>query len=160
MTQDILQVICGGLGTLGFALFFHVRSRHLLLATLGGALSWVIYLAVRAVGGNVFLAALVSALAVCLWAETFARVRKAPATIFLIPGIVPLLPGGSLYYTMNALIASDMEEVLYKGKETGLMAMGIVVGIVIASEIVRVVLWLYFHRDKFVRRRPLPPGTP
>ena len=24
MTQNILQVICGGLGTLGFALFFHV----------------------------------------------------------------------------------------------------------------------------------------
>lgn len=159
MTQDILQVICGGLGTLGFALFFHVRSRHLLLATLGGALSWVIYLAVLAGGGNVFLAALISAMVVCLWAETFARVRKAPATIFLIPGIVPLLPGGSLYYTMSALIAADMDEVLRKGKETGLMVVGIVVGIVIASEIVRVVLWLYFHREKFVRRRPLPPGT-
>lgn len=159
MRQEVLQVVCAGLGTFAFALFFHVQSRHLLLATLGGTLSWVVYLAVLAGTENIFLAALVSALAVCLWAETFARVRKAPATIFLIPGIIPLLPGGSLYYTMNALIASDMEEVLRKGKETGLMAMGIVVGILIASEIVRVVLWLHFHRDKFVRRRPLPPGS-
>lgn len=159
MTQNVLQVICGGLGTLGFALFFHVRSRHLLLATLGGVLSWVIYLAVLARTGNIFVSALVSALVVCLWAETFARVRKAPATIFLIPGIIPLLPGGSLYYTMSALIATDMDQVLLKGKETGLMAMGIVVGILIASEIVRVVLWLYFHREKFISRRPLPPGS-
>lgn len=85
MRQEVLQVICAGLGTLGFALFFHVQARHLLLATLGGALSWVLYLAVLAGGGNVFVAALVSSLVVCLWAETFARVRKAPATIFLIP---------------------------------------------------------------------------
>ena len=157
MRQEVLQVICAGLGTLGFALFFHVQARHLLLATLGGTLSWVLYLAVLAAGGNVFAAALVSSLAVCLWAETFARVRKAPATIFLIPGIIPLLPGGSLYYTMSALIATDMEAVILKGKETGMVAMGIVVGILIASEIVRVVLWVYFHREKFICHR-LPPS--
>lgn len=157
MRQEVLQVICAGLGTLGFALFFHVQARHLLLATLGGALSWVLYLAVLTGGGNVFVAALVSSLVVCLWAETFARVRKAPATIFLIPGIIPLLPGGSLYYTMSALIATDMETVILKGKETGMVAMGIVVGILVASEIVRVVLWVYFHREKFICRR-LPPS--
>ena len=129
------------------------------LCVVGAAASEAPAVSAPTAGGNVFLAALVSALVVCLWAETFARVRKAPATIFLIPGIIPLLPGGSLYYTMSALIATDMDQVLLKGKETGLMAMGIVVGILIASEIVRVVLWLYFHREKFISRRPLPPGS-
>ncbi len=157
MRQAIFQVLSGGLGTFAFALFFHVRPHHLLVATLGGALSWALYLLMMAQTGNVFFSALVAALGICLWAETFARIRKAPATIFLIPGIIPLLPGGSLYYTMSALIAEDMSRMIQKGKETGLVSLGIVVGILIASEIVRVVLWVHFHRDKFVRKRTIPP---
>ncbi|MFR6380588.1 MAG: threonine/serine exporter family protein [Evtepia sp.] len=99
LQQGALQIFCGALGTLGFALFFFVRPKHLLLATLGGALSWLIYLLVLHGGGGVFLAALVSSMAVCFWSEALARVRKAPALIFLLPGIVPQLPGGALYYS-------------------------------------------------------------
>ena len=102
LQQGALQIFCGALGTLGFALFFFVRPKHLLLATLGGALSWLIYLLVLHGGGGVFLAALVSSMAVCFWSEALARVRKAPALIFLLPGIVPQLPGGALYYSMSA----------------------------------------------------------
>ena len=160
MTEEVLLVLCAGLGTLGFALFFHVRPNHLFLATLGGALSWVLYLVVREQTGSVFCSALVAAMGICFWAECFARLRKAPATIFLIPGIVPLLPGGALYYTMNAIISEDMVCMIQKAKETGMMVLGIVLGILVASEIVRVLQWLYFHRDKFVRQRtlPLPPS--
>ena len=46
MGEGAIQILCGGLGTLAYALFFHVRPRHLLLATLGGALSWLLYLLV------------------------------------------------------------------------------------------------------------------
>ena len=104
MTADILQIFCAGLGTLGFALFLRVRGAHLPAATLGGVLSWTLYLLVHAAGGTVFFSTLVAALAVCLWSETMARRRKAPATIFLMPGIVPLLPGGAMYYTMDSVV--------------------------------------------------------
>ncbi len=141
MNQAILQIVCGVLGTFAFALFFHVAPRHLVLATVGGGLSWLLYLLVFAQGNGVFLSALAASFGICLWSEIMARVRKAPTNIFLIPGIIPLLPGGSLYYTMNALINGDMATVIQRGKETGLMALGIVVGILIASEIVRLFFW-------------------
>ena len=140
LQQGALQIFCGALGTLGFALFFFVRPKHLLLATLGGALSWLIYLLVLHGGGGVFLAALVSSMAVCFWSEALARVRKAPALIFLLPGIVPQLPGGALYYSMSALIQEDMDTFFQKGKEAGLVALGIGVGILIASEVVRLLI--------------------
>ena len=124
--REILQVFCAGLGTLGFALFFRVRPVHLLAATLGGVLSWTLYLVVFAAGGTVFSSTLVAALAVCLWAETMARVRKAPATVFLVPGIIPLLPGGALYYAMDSVVTGDMDVFLAKGKETVFIAVGIV----------------------------------
>ena len=80
------------LGTLGFALFFHVAPRHLPLATVGGGLSWLLYLVCFHQGRGVFVSALAAALGVCLWAEILARVRKAPATVFLIPGSSPCSP--------------------------------------------------------------------
>lgn len=83
---------------------------------------------------------------------------KAPANIFMIPGIIPLLPGGALYYTMSALIGGDMDTVMLKGKETGLMALGIVVGILVASELVRMILWAEIRRKKMLRSRRTPPG--
>ena len=158
MGEGAIQILCGGLGTLAYALFFHVRPRHLLLATLGGALSWLLYLLVLAWDGNVFLSALEASMGVCLWSEGMARVRKAPANIFMIPGIIPLLPGGALYYTMSALIGGDMDTVMLKGKETGLMALGIVVGILVASELVRMILWAEIRRKKMLRSRRTPPG--
>ena len=96
--QELIQIFCATLGTLGFALLFRVRREHLLFATLGGALSWTAYLAVGFAGAGVFLSSLTGGVAVCLWSEMMARWRKAPANVYLIPGIVPLLPGSALYY--------------------------------------------------------------
>lgn len=139
MTGSILQVICAGLGTLGFSLFFRVRTSHLPYATLGGILSWTVYLLIRSIGGTVFFSTLVAALLICLWAEAMARRRKAPATIFLVPGIIPLLPGGALYYTMDSVVRKDMDTFVAKAGETAFVAIGIAGGILIASEIVRLI---------------------
>ena len=48
---------------------------------------------------------------------------------------------------------------MLKGKETGLMALGIVVGILVASELVRMILWgRRFAGKKMLRSRRTPPG--
>lgn len=151
MREAVLQIICAGIGTMGFALFFHVRPCHLPMATLGGVLSWTCYLAAFTLCGNVFFSTLVAALVICLWSEIMARLRKAPANTFLIPGIVPLLPGGSLYYLMDSVVAGDIERMIQKGSETPFVAVGIAGGILFASEIVRVVL--YFQRKRRGRRQ-------
>ena len=99
-----------------------------------------------------FLSSLVASAAICLWSETLARVRKAPANVFLIPGIVPLLPGGALFYAMSGVVNGDMERFMAKGSETLFVAVGIVGGIVIGSEIVRLVMSILIRR-KLARER-------
>ena len=146
--SELIQVLCAGLGTLGFSVFFRVRTAHLPAATLGGVLSWTCYLLVSRMGGTVFFSTLIAALAVCLWAEAMARLRKAPATVFLVPGIIPLLPGSTLYYTMDGLVARDMHTFIAKGGETLFVAVGIAGGILIASEIVRVITHAWARHKK------------
>ena len=42
-----------------------------------------------------------------LLAEIFSRMRKAPTIVFLIPGVIPTVPGGSLYKSMRSLLLDD-----------------------------------------------------
>lgn len=153
MTEHIIQIISAALGTLGFALLFAVNRRHLLLVTLGGALSWLFYLAAWEQGAGVFLSTLISAALICLWSEWMARIRKAPANIFLLTGIVPLLPGSALYYTMEGLVSKNMSQIVRKGAETGYIAVGIAAGIIIGSELFRLYLSARSHRRRAIEKK-------
>lgn len=136
MSAAVIQILTGGLGTLGFALCSHVRVKHLLTATVGGMLGWAIYLLVMAAGGNLFVCNLISAMAAYAWSECMARTMKAPVTIFLVPGVIPLLPGSYLYYTMRALLYREMEQFQRFGMDTILTTMGIACGVVICSIVI------------------------
>jgi len=48
-----------------------------------------------------------AALFICLMAETAARLIKTPATVFVIPSIIPLVPGVRLYRTILLFGAGD-----------------------------------------------------
>ncbi len=50
--------------------------------------------------------------------ELFARYFKKPATVYIIPGIVPLVPGAGMYYTMLALVEKDFLLAANNGTET------------------------------------------
>lgn len=140
MMDTVIQIICAALGTLGFSLMFRVRPCHLPVATLGGALCWSCYLLVWQGSANVFLSTLTATALICIWSEAMARMRKAPANIFLIPGIIPLLPGGAMYYAMSGILYKDMDLFTKKGQEVAFVAVGIAAGIVVGSEIFRLYL--------------------
>lgn len=131
-----IQIVTGALGALGFALIAHVKLKHLGAATLGGLLSWAIYLWVIALTNSVFFASLISAMMVYVWSEIMARVMKAPVTIFLVPGILPLLPGSFLYYAMLALLNHQDSVFRQQANTTIAVTLGIACGVVSASIVV------------------------
>ena len=96
------------LGSASFAVLFNVAPRHLLCGTLCGFLTFLVYYTVEFfTGGMVFPAAFVSTMFTALFAEIASRVRKAPTIVFLIPGVIPTVPGGALYRAMRALLLLD-----------------------------------------------------
>jgi len=105
--NPFLQTFYGALGTLGFCLFLHVKKERFLAATLNGAAAWAVYLLLDHVGFHVFFCSFGGALLAAVAAEILARVQKAPSIVFCMTGIVPLVPGSSLYYMMEALVKSD-----------------------------------------------------
>ena len=96
------------LGSLGFALMFKVSPKNLFYASVAGLLTYIVYYTVEFFSvGAAFPAAFVSTMVTALLAEIFSRVRKAPTIVFLIPGVIPTVPGGSLYISMRSLLLND-----------------------------------------------------
>lgn len=126
----LLQLITAFLGSIGFSLLFGMRGKHLVPASLGGVLVWGLYLLLSVLihdGG--FMACLISAAAAVLYAELLAHLRKCPATIFVIPAILPLVPGSGLYYTMANAVRGNIAEAKLYGSQTITSALAIAAGI-------------------------------
>lgn len=130
MKDYILQALLGGAGSLGFAMLFNVRGKKLIWTAVGGALSWVVFQIVTALGGNVFTALLCGTSAAALTSELLARILKAPVIMLAVPMLIPLIPGGDLYYMMSHLIRGQTEQFGHYAQlviaEAGAIALGII----------------------------------
>ena len=128
--SDIIQIIGAFLGSMGFALVFRVRKGILPAAAIGGMLEWTVYLLVaHALGGpGVFWPSVAASLECSLYSEILARKMKAPSTVFLVPGLIPLIPGKNLYYVMSYAVQNDWTRMEENGWLLGQYALGIVVG--------------------------------
>lgn len=107
MKQELIQIIMAFGGTFGFSVFLHINKNKLLPVSIAGAFIWALFLAARHWSGNEMAGLFFASAAASIMAEIFARVMKAPSTVFLISMLVPLIPGGNLYYTMSHLVLGE-----------------------------------------------------
>lgn len=136
MKQELIQLLTAGIGTLGFSIYFRVREKNVIASTIGGVLGFAVYLIIYKLTQSLFFANFLAALAVYTYSEICARILKAPSNIFMIPGIIPLLPGGTLYYTMYALVIGDKQMLTQNASSTAVITVGIATGIVVGTVIV------------------------
>lgn len=133
--KELIQVITSFIGSFGFARLYNLCGKKLFMAGFAGMVSWTVYLIMWKHMPDIFTANLVAAGAATLYAEMMARVLKTPVTVFLITGIIPLVPGGGLYYTMNYAIAKEWNLFSFYGQQTILTAAAIAAGIIAASSV-------------------------
>lgn len=131
MENALIQILMVVIGSVGFAIFFNIEKSKIPSVAIGGLISWLIYLICFEGTKSIFTSTFISAIAVSIYSEVMARVLKSPANIFLIASIIPLLPGGSFYYTMSAAISMNLELFKLKGFETFTIVLAIVTGVVI-----------------------------
>ncbi len=135
------QIIAGALGGLGFSIVFGVRKKYMLLIALNAGLSWAVYLAVNAAAGD-FAANILSAMFCSLMAAALAPRLKVPTVALQMPATVPMIPGGSLYYTMYYIFSSDMGS----AQRCFLSTARAIFGMAIGFAVVNVLLKWYANR--------------
>ena len=151
ITTTILAVVESFLATLAYAILFNVPKQYYTACGITGMAGWLLYLAMCQVT-TVALASFVGTLAVVLISRITVR-KKCPITIFLVSGIIPLVPGAGIYYTAYYLVTGQMSLAAVKGLEAVKIAFAIVLGIIFVVSIPRDAFQIRYWRAKRKRKR-------
>ena len=81
-SQYVLPCLWAFAGCIGFTLVFNIHGPGKLIAGCGGALGWLVYL----LAGKTILAGFFAAMAISLFSEVMARIRRCPVTGPAAPG--------------------------------------------------------------------------
>lgn len=143
-----IQLIACFVGCFGFSVLFNIHGPGTLICTLGGVITWAIYLTMTDQGFGDVTAYLWSTVFAAAYAETMARLRKYPAISYLIVSIFPLIPGAGVYYTMNYAVRGEMVSFADQGTHTIAIAGIMAVGMLMVSTTVRLMsTWRAKHKN-------------
>ena len=124
-----------------------------MLCCLGGVLGWLVFRAADAAGTGIYLQYLLSAIAIAIYAEVMARVRKFPITAYLVVSFFPLVPGSYIYYTMYYAIQGQRQLFMETGLQTIGLAACLAIGVLLVST--TVATWTNWKRKKEARHGAL-----
>ena len=151
--EMISAFIFACLATMAFAVLFQAPKKIVLIDGIIGAIGWVVFIYLRhELGYTSFVSNFTATISLALASELSSRIFKQPVTVFVIPGIVPLVPGLGIYQGMFAIINNDYSN----GTSILLTAMtdsvAISIGVMLISSLFRVIkvrrFMLQYHRSK------------
>lgn len=120
------------------AFYFNTEKSAILWGGIIGSVGWVLYTVVLAKTGSAAQGYLAGSFAVALCSELFAFFTHNPATVYLLPGLLPLVPGGGIFYMMRFAVQGNLSESLHSGYTTLISAGAIALGIALASSAARI----------------------
>ena len=101
-------------------------------------IGWIVYLLLENSLG-IIISSLCAMMIVALYSELMARLFKAPATIFIVVGCFPLVPGKGIYQTMLYLVSNNKEMFINSLLNTIGIALALATAILIVSTIFKVI---------------------
>lgn len=137
MVENIIYVLAAVIGTVGFALMLRLRKERLPVIAVSTALCYSIYLLCLHFSVADFVANFLASLFAAFVSEFLAKHIKAPVTVFLTPTILPLVPGSSLYYTIEAFFRGNLRGALTYFSALGRTIGAILLGIIIVNTIMK-----------------------
>ena len=130
---------------LGFCFLFNIHGPGMLICGGGGALGWLVYLLTALVSPSPFICNLSAAIAITLYSELMARVRRCPVTAYLVVALLPLVPGGGIYYAMLHCVAGNTQQFLSSLLSTFGIAGALALGALLGSSIFRLLFPIHYH---------------
>ena len=80
----------------------------------------------------------IATVVITIYSEVMARIHKVPVTGYLLIALLPMVPGGGIYYTMEYCINGDMMNFMNTGIHTLGIAGALAIGILLVSACVRI----------------------
>ncbi len=142
----IIQFVIAMIATCAFAIIFNAPKSEWFFAALTGAVGWIVYFVMETMGHSNMISCLVATFVLTLMSRALSPIRKCPVTMFLLPGIFPLVPGAGIYYTSYYFIMNDPQAFWAKGLDTFQVAGAIALGIIFALALPRKMFKIFLKR--------------
>lgn len=142
--QVFLPCLYSLVASAAFGVQFNIRLRHMITAGIGSTVTQLIFLVFELNGVGAMLCYFLSAAAVSLYSELMARRLHAPVNMYLVVGIIPLVPGGYMYNTMITLVGGDVDAFLHQFAEAVGIAGSVAMGVFIVSALIRLIRVINF----------------
>lgn len=139
MMEFLTPCLASFVACIGFSMIYQLRRKNLIFAPFCGFVSWAAYLIAYQIFGVEIAAYFVGAAAAAIYAEIAALFLKSPVTVFLILGIIPLVPGLMAYRTMVGSLTGDVEQFIVLGLETLKVGGAIALGLFLSSMFFRLI---------------------
>lgn len=136
----IQQLLYAFLSTVGFAVIFNSPKDTIIKSGFHGTAGWLVYLLTKSLTTSSIAGSFLGALTVGILGEIFAKIFKKPSTTFTIPGIIPLVPGAGIYYTMLSLTKKNFLTAADSGSQTILVSIALASGIIVSSSFNRAII--------------------
>jgi len=133
--EYITNFIYAYVSTIGFAVLFNAPKSSFIKSGFAGGLGWVIYIFSKNLSGSIVAATFLASLVIAIIGELFAIKDKNPITVYIIPGIIPLVPGFGLYNTMRSIVERRFDLAANHGTEALLISVSIAGALVIVLSI-------------------------
>ena len=135
----ITPCIAAFIACIGFSFLYNIHGKNILVASVCGAVAWAVYLIVDIYVDSLCIPFFVSGMSIALYSEIAAYVCKAPVTVYLIPGIIPLVPGLTIFRTMEACLTGEVMEFSLGCINTLKIGGSIAIGLIFISSLFRLI---------------------
>ena len=132
-----VHMVFSYLAAVGFAVFLNSPKKTLYISGSIGMTSWIIYVILMRIGFDMMVCNFIAAAIASLLCEILARKMKKPTILFLVPGIITLIPGLGLYNTMSYVIAGDFQQSFTTGANVVFASGAIALGVIVVSSLFR-----------------------
>ncbi|NWJ47394.1 MAG: threonine/serine exporter family protein [Chloroflexi bacterium] len=147
--QIPIQVVAAFLASIFFGISIDLPHRNIALAGIAGALCWLTHLSLQKLGVTELISAFIAAALVGTLSWGFARGQHSPVTLYILPGVLPLLPGLTIFDGMSALTQNDTLQGLFLLFKAIFIGGAIGVGVALSNSIAPAI----WRKPTFVKRK-------
>ncbi|WP_426711394.1 threonine/serine exporter family protein [Cetobacterium sp. SF1] len=151
MKNIVIQVLASIVATYGFGIVFNVRGQKIIYASLCGGLGWLVYSILNYNGFTDLVAYTAASSSITIYSELLSKKLRIPTIALLFPSMIPLVPGGGIYFTMYNLVQDNISGAIEKCLETFIISGSIAIGILIVSTFSQI--YYYLIREKEIDDR-------
>ena len=126
-----IQFVLAFMAAAGFAVVFNCPKKECATSGIGGAIAWVVYVFVYHKTMNEVSGVFVGTLFAATYSRYLSYRHMEPSTVFLLPSIVPLVPGSGMYRTMKAILDINIYDTFIQAvkvlKFSGVIAIAVMI---------------------------------